>query len=126
VEFNPALPEGLETDLGKRRDELSGGQLQRIGLARALYSQPGLLVLDEPTSSLDAESENEIKKVLDQMRGKVTVVLIAHRLNTVQNSDVVFLIEKGRISATGVFQELLKENETVRNLANLMSIDNGE
>jgi ABC-type multidrug transport system fused ATPase/permease subunit len=117
------LPEGEHTNLGKRKDELSGGQLQRIGLARALYFKPGLLVMDEATSALDADSENEINKALDEMRGKVTVVLIAHRLNTVQRSDVVFLVEDGRISASGTFPELLKSNNTVQKLAKLMSID---
>lgn len=118
-----SLPEGLHTDLGKRRDELSGGQLQRIGLARALYTRPGLLVMDEATSALDADSENEINKALDEMRGKVTVVLIAHRLNTVQRSDAVFLVEEGEVSASGSFPELLKSNKKVQRLAQLMSID---
>lgn len=117
------LREGVDTNLGKRKDELSGGQLQRIGLARALYSSPGLLVMDEATSALDADSENEINKALDEMRGNVTVVLIAHRLNTVQRSDVVFLVEEGRVTASGTFPELLKSNKTVQNLAKLMSID---
>lgn len=117
------LPDGADTNLGKRRDELSGGQMQRIGLARALYPKPGLLVMDEATSALDADSENEINKALDEMRGKVTVVLIAHRLNTVQRSDLVFLVEKGRITASGTFPELLRHNDTVQNLARLMSID---
>jgi ABC-type multidrug transport system fused ATPase/permease subunit len=117
------LPDGVQTNVGKRKDELSGGQLQRIGLARALYSSPGLLVMDEATSALDAESESEINKALDDMRGRVTVVLIAHRLNTVQRSDLVFLVEQGRITASGTFPELLKTNETVQNLAKLMSID---
>ena len=119
------LPEGADTILGKRKDELSGGQLQRIGLARALYSKPGLLVMDEATSALDADSENEINKALDEMRGRVTVVLIAHRLNTVQRSDVVFLLEEGRITASGTFPELLKSNKTVQNLAKLMSVESG-
>ena len=121
-----ALPQGLETDIGKRKDELSGGQLQRIGLARALYTAPKLLVMDEATSALDADSENEINKALDEMRGKVTVILIAHRLNTIQRSDRVFLMEEGKISDFGTFQELLKGNETVKHLAQLMSIELGE
>jgi ABC-type bacteriocin/lantibiotic exporter with double-glycine peptidase domain len=112
--------------LGKRKDELSGGKLQRIGLARALYSKPGLLVMDEATSALDAESENEINKALDGMRGEVTVILIAHRLNTVQRSDMVFLVEEGEITAAGTFPELLKSNKTVQSLAKLMSIDSGD
>ena len=121
-----SLPDGLNTDLGRRRDELSGGQLQRIGLARALYTQPSLLVMDEATSALDADSENEINKALDEMRGKVTVILIAHRLNTVQRSDVVFLVEDGRITASGTFPELLRTNKTLQNLADLMSIDSAD
>jgi ATP-binding cassette subfamily C protein len=118
-----SLPLGLDTDLGKRKDELSGGQLQRLGLARALYTQPKLLILDEATSALDADSENEINKALDEMRGKVTIILIAHRLNTIQRSDVVFLLEEGQVSGSGTFNSLLKDNETVKNLAKLMSID---
>jgi ATP-binding cassette, subfamily B, bacterial PglK len=121
-ELIESLPEGLETDLGKRRDALSGGQIQRIGLARALYSQPRLLILDEATSSLDAESENEISMVLDEMRKKVTVILIAHRLNSIQHADAVFFMEAGRVMATGTFSELEATNETVRNLADLMKI----
>jgi ATP-binding cassette subfamily C protein len=121
-----ALPEGLSTDLGKRRDELSGGQLQRIGLARALYTQPKLLIMDEATSALDANAENEINKALDDMRGEVTVVLIAHRLNTVQRSDVVFLMENGEITASGTFPDLLKSSKTVQNLAKLMSIESSD
>jgi ATP-binding cassette subfamily C protein len=117
------LPEGLKTNIGKRKDELSGGQIQRIGLARALYTKPKLLVMDEATSALDAESENEINKALDDMRGKVTVILIAHRLNTIQRSDKVFLVEYGQITDSGSFQELVEKNDVVRNLAELMAID---
>ena len=120
------LPKGPLTDVGKRKDELSGGQLQRIGLARAFFSNPGLLIMDEATSALDADSENEINKALDEMRGKVTVILIAHRLNTVQRSDVVFLVEDGRITASGTFPQLLKSNKTVQNLASLMSIESSD
>jgi ABC-type multidrug transport system fused ATPase/permease subunit len=118
-----SLPNGVETNLGKRKDELSGGQLQRIGLARALYAQPKLLIMDEATSALDAESEDEINKALDEMRGQVTVILIAHRLNTVQRSDIVFLIEEGKVTASGTFPELLKTNDRVQSLAKLMAIE---
>lgn len=123
VELIASLPDGLQTNLGKRKDEFSGGQLQRIGLARALYSQPKLLVMDEATSALDAESESNINRALDAMRGNVTVILIAHRLNTVQRSDVVFLMEKGRVTASGTFLELLKSNSTVSNLVKLMAVE---
>ena len=121
-----SLPNGQNHDLGKRRDELSGGQLQRIGIARALYSSPKLLIMDEATSALDAESENEINRALDEMRGKVTVILIAHRLNTIQKSDLVYLVEDGQISASGTFPELLKQNSKVQQLATLMSINPSE
>lgn len=117
-----SLDQGVYTDLGKRKDQLSGGQLQRIGLARALYTKPSLLVLDEATSALDAESESQINAALNEMRGRVTVILIAHRLNTVQHSDEVFLLEDGRVSDSGTFQQLAARNSRVNKLASLMSI----
>jgi ATP-binding cassette subfamily C protein len=117
-----ALPEGIHTDLGKLQDSLSGGQAQRLGLARALYSRPGLLVMDEATSALDAESEAEIAKALDELRGSVTVVLIAHRLNTIQHADEVFLIDDGRVLDRGLFKDLVQRNRSVERLVELMEI----
>jgi ATP-binding cassette subfamily C protein len=116
------LPEGINSDLGKLQDSLSGGQAQRLGLARALYNRPGLLVMDEATSALDAESEAQIAKALDDLRGSVTVVLIAHRLNTIQHADKVFLIEQGRVSDRGTFKELVRRNKSVERLVELMEI----
>lgn len=116
------LPEGINTPLGKLLDSLSGGQVQRLGLARALYSKPGLLVMDEATSALDAESESEIQKVLDELRGTVTVILIAHRVNTIQNADVVFLVEEGKLVDQGTFQELIKRNTAVERVVELMKV----
>jgi ATP-binding cassette subfamily C protein len=117
-----SLPEGIHSDLGKLQDSLSGGQAQRLGLARALYTRPGLLVMDEATSALDAESEAEIAKALDELRGLVTVVIIAHRLNTIQHLGQVFLIENGRVSDRGTFKELVKRNKSVERLVALMEI----
>jgi ATP-binding cassette subfamily C protein len=117
-----SLPEGLDTSLGKLQDGLSGGQMQRLGLARALYTNPGLLVMDEATSALDAESEAKIQTALNAMRGKVTVVLIAHRLNTIQHADKVLLVEHGQISDTGTFKELVARNASVETVVNLMSV----
>jgi ATP-binding cassette subfamily C protein len=119
------LPEGLDTPLGKLQDGLSGGQMQRLGLARALYVEPGLLVMDEATSALDAESEAEIQKALDSMRGKVTVVLIAHRLNTIQHADKVILVEDGQIKDSGTFKELIARNPSVERVVDLMRVEKG-
>jgi ATP-binding cassette subfamily C protein len=117
------LPEGLDTPLGKLQDGLSGGQMQRLGLARALYTKPGLLVMDEATSALDAESEAEIQKALDAMRGKVTVVLIAHRLNTIQHADKVILVEEGRVKDSGKLKELIARNPSVERVVDLMRVE---
>lgn len=117
------LPKGLDTPLGKLQEGLSGGQMQRLGLARALYTQPGLLVMDEATSALDAESEAEIQKALNEMRGKVTVVLIAHRLNTIQHADKVILIVDGQIKDSGTFKEIVSRNPSVERTVDLMRID---
>jgi ABC-type multidrug transport system fused ATPase/permease subunit len=119
-----ALPKGVHSELGKYQEGFSGGQIQRLGLARALYTNPGLLVMDEATSALDAESEAEIAKALDEMKGDVTVVLIAHRLNTVQHADKVFLMEAGRLSDSGTFQELVNRNPSVKRTVRLMKVGN--
>jgi ATP-binding cassette subfamily C protein len=117
------LSAGLDTPIGKLQDGLSGGQMQRLGLARALYTKPGLLIMDEATSALDAESEAEIQKALDLMRGKVTVVLIAHRLNTIQHADKVVLVEDGRVKDTGTFKDLIARNPSVERLVDLMKVE---
>ena len=120
------LPEGIDTSLGKLKDSLSGGQMQRLGLARAIYSKPNLLVMDEATSALDAESESEIQKTLEEMRGRVTVVVIAHRLNTIQHADKVILLEDGKVSDSGTFKELIARNPSVEKMVDLMRIDESE
>lgn len=118
-----SLPEGIDTPLGKLQDGLSGGQMQRLGLARALYTKPNLLVMDEATSALDAESEAEIQKALTGMRGAVTVVLIAHRLNTIQNADLVILVEEGQVKDSGTFKELIARNKSVERVVELMMVE---
>jgi ATP-binding cassette subfamily C protein len=120
------LPEGIDTSLGKLKDSLSGGQMQRLGLARAIYSKPNLLVMDEATSALDAESESEIQKTLEEMRGRVTVVVIAHRLNTIQHADKVILLEEGKVTDSGTFKELIARNPSVEKVVDLMRIDEGD
>lgn len=92
-----AMPDGLDTEVGERGSQLSGGQRQRIAIARALAGRPKLLILDEPTSALDALSESAIRATLAEMRGTVTVVVIAHRLSTLDHCDRVMVIEDGHL-----------------------------
>jgi ATP-binding cassette subfamily C protein len=117
------LPQGIDTPVGKLKDSLSGGQMQRLGLARAIYSKPSLLVMDEATSALDAESEAEIQKTLEEMRGQVTVVVIAHRLNTIQHADKVILLQDGKVHDAGTFKELIARNPSVEKGVELMKIE---
>jgi ABC-type multidrug transport system fused ATPase/permease subunit len=122
-EFVAGLPEGIHTSVGQQADALSGGQIQRLGLARAFYERPRLIVLDEATSALDAGAEALITKSLTNLGRDVTVIVIAHRLSTVQHSDVVFLLEDGRITASGKFAHLRKTVPMVAEYVRLMSFD---
>jgi ABC-type multidrug transport system fused ATPase/permease subunit len=103
--------------------QLSGGEIQRLGLARALYRNPGILFLDEATSALDAETEFEINKVLDELRGRMTIVLIAHRLSTVKNADKIIYMNGGVIVAEGTFKELQKKVPDFEKAVKLMGLD---
>jgi ABC-type multidrug transport system fused ATPase/permease subunit len=123
TDFIAGLPDGLATSVGKQADALSGGQIQRLGLARALYSQPKLIILDEATSALDASSEAFISSSLTKLGPGVTVVVIAHRLSTVQHSDEVFVVENGAITASGKFSALRKTVPMVAEYVKLMSFD---
>jgi ABC-type multidrug transport system fused ATPase/permease subunit len=100
------LPQGLDTVLGDRGSGLSGGQKQRLGIARALFTKPRLLVLDEATSALDGETEASVSDAIQQLKGGVTVVLIAHRLSTVREADLLVYINNGNLVAMGSFQEV--------------------
>lgn len=122
-EFLSTIPGGLHASIGANRDSFSGGQMQRIGLARALYAQPSLIILDEATSALDAESEDFIVQALQQLKGKVTVVTIAHRLNSIQNADVIFVLAGGKLVASGSLKQLEKSNENVARAIELLKID---
>jgi ABC-type multidrug transport system fused ATPase/permease subunit len=97
-EFVKNLPEGLETGIGERGIRISGGQRQRIGIARALYDNPEVLVLDEATSALDNDTEAAIMNSIERLHGDKTLVIIAHRLQTIENCDIVYRVEDGKIS----------------------------
>ena len=96
-EYVSSLPSGLESMVGERGVRLSGGQRQRIGIARALYHDPAILILDEATSALDSATETEVMKAVDTLHGTKTILIIAHRLSTLQNCDKIFQLDSGKI-----------------------------
>jgi ATP-binding cassette subfamily B protein len=105
-DFMAKLPQGLDTLIGEKGVKLSGGEKQRVGIARAVFKQPQLLLLDEATSHLDIESEEKIKDSLHTFFQNVTSIVIAHRLTTIQEMDRIILLEKGVVSEVGSFHEL--------------------
>lgn len=119
---------GIFAPIGGQVEALSGGQIQRLGLARALYSSPGLLILDEATSALDAQSEADVVQLLEKPGMSMTRVVIAHRLSTVKRASVLHVIEEGEITDSGTFRDLRKKNRLIRNYAALLDLsesDNG-
>ena len=115
-EFILPMEAGLDTQIGDEGKRLSGGQQQRLALARALLTKPDLLILDEPTSALDGESEAAIQQGLASLKGKLTIIVIAHRLATIQQADTVWVLEKGRIVQHGTHQELMGKMGPFRRL----------
>ena len=122
LEFIGELPNGINTKTGDRGTRLSGGQRQRLGIARAMFTRPKLLILDEATSSLDGETEANITESVQKMRGEVTVVMIAHRLSTVRHADLVVYMESGKVVATGNFDEVRKLVPNFDKQAQLMGL----
>jgi ABC-type bacteriocin/lantibiotic exporter with double-glycine peptidase domain len=122
LDFVKTLPAGIDTHIGERGAGVSGGQQQRLGIARALITSPELLVLDEATSAMDAMTEMEFTQVLASLSGQVTVVMIAHRLSSVRNVSKVVYLESGKVVATGTFDEVAKSVPNFNIQAKLMGL----
>lgn len=111
------LPEGIHTKVGERGVQLSGGQRQRIGIARALYNEADVLIFDEATSALDGITEKIIMDAIHEFTGKKTIIMIAHRLKTVQKCDTIYLMEKGKVIDQGTYMYLVENNSKFREMA---------
>ena len=108
--FINSLPEGLQYNIGDRGKRLSGGQKQRLGIARALYNDPDILILDEATSALDIETEQEFSKAICEIGKTKTIIIIAHRLNTIRHCDTIYLMNNGEIENCGTYDELKQKS----------------
>jgi len=117
-----SLPLGSLTPVSDRGENFSGGQRQRIGIARALYTNPKLIVFDEVTSALDSETENAFTDALQELKGKVTIIMIAHRLSSVLQANRIYYMEAGKIVAQGTFDELKAKNENFARQAEIMGL----
>ncbi|UXZ55421.1 ABC transporter ATP-binding protein/permease [Halomonas sp. 7T] len=113
------FPEGLETRIGERGVQISGGQRQRLGIARALYQQARVLVFDEATSALDGITERRVMEDIQRFSGQMTVIMIAHRLATVKGCDIIYMLEDGQVSDAGTYDDLAGRNHTFQMMANL-------
>lgn len=115
--FVARQPEGLDSIIGERGVRISGGERQRIGIARALYNDPELLIMDEATSSLDNATERAVIGAVEALKGQRTIIMIAHRLSTVRSCDQLFFLKNGRIEASGTFDELRESHEDFRSMS---------
>ncbi len=122
-EFIKDLPQGINTNIGDSGSKLSGGQKQRLSIARAVLKNPPIMVLDEATSALDTESEKLVQDALENMMKNRTSLVIAHRLSTVQNADLIVVMQKGKIVEQGTHDELMKQNGTYTKLVSLQSFE---
>lgn len=120
--FINGLKKKEQTTLGNNGINLSGGQKQRISIARELFKDIDILILDEATSALDSETESEIQQNIDQLKGKYTVLIIAHRLATIKNADTIYLMDKGRITGQGSFEELTLSSDRFKRMVQLQEI----
>jgi len=115
-EFVESLPKGVDTKVGESGIKLSGGQKQRLAIARALLRNSPIIIFDESTSSLDNFAQEEVKKSIDGLKGKSTIVIVAHRLSTIKNVDKIFFLENGEIVDSGTFDELFDKNKSFKSM----------
>ena len=114
------MPEGYQTIIGERGVKISGGQRQRLAIARAIDLDPSVLIFDEATSSLDANSERKIQAAMETLHGKRTIIVVAHRLATISNADCIYVIEQGDLAEEGTHEKLRAGNGIYSNLKNIM------
>jgi len=124
-ELIASLPLGTATVIGDRGVRLSGGQRQRVAIARALYHEPELLIFDEATAALDNRTERELTQAIEGLRGERTLIVIAHRLSTVQRCDALVFLRNGRVEAMGPFDRLLEENAEFRAMTAMADDEDG-
>ena len=122
-EFVSQLPNGIETNVGDAGNNFSGGQKQRLSIARAVLKNPPIMILDEATSALDTESEKLVQEALENMMKNRTSIVIAHRLSTIQNADIIVVMQRGEIVEQGTHQELLAKNGMYKRLVEMQSFD---
>lgn len=122
ADFVNGLSDGIWSSLGQQSEAISGGQRQRLGLARALYQNPRLVILDEATSALDAETESLVTESIARLGNSTTVIIVAHRLSTIVDADQVIFLDSGKVAASGSFEDLLTQSEKVRRYAELLGI----
>ncbi len=115
-DFVSTLNKGLDTKVGESGVKLSGGQKQRLAIARALLRNSSIIIFDESTSSLDNFAQENIKRSIDNLKGKSTIVIVAHRLSTIKNVDKIFFLDEGKIVDSGTFDKLFKKNEKFKNM----------
>ena len=110
------LPNGIQTEVGERGIQLSGGQAQRIAIARALYTECEVLIFDEATSSLDGVTEKKILDSISRLQGKKTIIMIAHRLTTLKGCNAIYVLDKGKVDDVGNFEILSKNNKLFKKM----------